>query len=383
MRRRGRGDEEVRYHGWTLWVHGCRRRAAFLLRARGGLGDQGEAVPPDAALPGHQPAAVAELPALLEAARMEDRGAAVVPLHAHRHLRRVGAGCEGDGGDLVVTDHQVVAHALGTRHEELGFLLGHRVGELVVAGPAQVVVEGAGLTDEGVLAPLGRGHAAEGEQRRRPAQPVHRAAGRPPETTRSMPARSLPMRRSSSPPAARSSTLAPAPPPPLSRTSAPPRGSTSPVPAPIRLTRSRPSAPPSRARAGSRRTSAARPATSPVGTYGRLATIRSKGPRGRSGASRSPSTNVTGRARRSALPCATASASDETSLARTARPGRALARARAMAPEPVPTSATRPDASAGSRSSASSTAVSVSGRGISTRASTARSRLQNSLRPVM
>ena len=60
-----------------------------------------------------------------------------------------------------------------------------------------------------------------------------------------------------------------------------------------------------------------------------------------SGASRSPSTNVTAAACRSALARATSSAAGDTSLANTAASARSLASVTASAPEPVPTSAMR------------------------------------------
>jgi len=94
---------------------------------------------------------------------------------------------------------------------------------------------------------------------------------------------------------------------------------------------------------------------------------------------------VTAAVSRSAFARATSSAAGDTSLATTAASARSLASVIASAPEPVPTSAMRgatPSAGAPSRAVASSTSVSVSGRGTSTRASTANSSFQNSLRPV-
>jgi len=121
---------------------------------------------------------------------------------------------------------------------------------------------------------------------------------------------------------------------------------------------------------------------SPVGMYGRLATIRSNGAWGTRGASRSPSTNVTATPSRSALPRATSSAAVETSLANTDAPPSSLASVTAMAPEPVPTSATRGWGMLARRARASSTSVSVSGRGTRTRPSTAKSSPQNSFLPT-
>ena len=104
------------------------------------------------------------------------------------------------------------------------------------------------------------------------------------------------------------------------------------------------------------------------------------------GPSRPPRTNrrCEGRCRvcsSSALRCATAMASAETSVAVTAQSPRSRLMASAMAPEPVPRSSTR--AFGESRRSASSTSNSVSGRGISTAGDTPSVRVQNSRRPVM
>ena len=88
---------------------------------------------------------------------------------------------------------------------------------------------------------------------------------------------------------------------------------------------------------------------------------------------------------RSAFARATSSAGGETSLANTAASARSFASVIASAPDPVPTSAMRgagPSPALAQSAIASSISVSVSGRGTSTRASTANSSFQNSLRPV-
>ena len=103
---------------------------------------------------------------------------------------------------------------------------------------------------------------------------------------------------------------------------------------------SRPSGPPSSARCGSERTSAASPAMSAVGIYGKLATIMSSFSGGGSGVSRSPRKNSTASCSRSALPWATCSAPSLLSTASTRKSGRSCFSVSATAPEPVPISTT-------------------------------------------
>jgi hypothetical protein len=146
-----------------------------------------------------------------------------------------------------------------------------------------------------------------------------------------------------------------------------------------------PSAPPSSADTGSRRTSAWRPGTSAVGMYGRLATIMATGPA--MPARRSLREKITRSASETsaAFSRASASASSERSTPVTRTDGTAFASASAMQPVPVPTSTTGADSHGQPPAFASATSnsqsCSVSGRGISARGSHFSVRPRNSTVP--
>src|SRR6266511_2521068 len=154
----------------------------------------------------------------------------------------------------------------------------------------------------------------------------------------------------------------------ISRQSVPPGFTREAAPRTIPRSTARPSSPPSRAMQGSRRTSRERPASSPVGTYGGFETTTSKSSPAWTAAHRSPVANSTTAPSATAFSRASASASSETSVARTRAPFRASASETATHPEPVQRSRALPPS--GSAASAASTRSSVSGRGTSTRGST-------------